>query len=50
MMKTEERFPSDERRQIYYGWREYPLAFRATFFLGFFAGQALIMFIYAVTR
>lgn len=45
--EIQERFPGDAHRQIYYAWREFPLAMRLTMWLGYFIGVGVSLLVYA---
>jgi hypothetical protein len=49
-MSEREKYPGDEWRQIYNGWREYPLGMKHTLLLGILIGWVLggVVFIWVV--
>lgn len=47
---SRERYPGDERRQIYHAWREFPLAMRLAIALGFMLGTGVSAILVAIMR
>ncbi len=46
-----EKYPGDDRRQIYHMWRDYPLGSKITLCLGFFVGMGVSSIAWvAITR